>query len=71
MPTTAELQLIAKIQSDPNSAVKHLILFDRAWSAETGVKVNTASGDISRDAMQTYPKLVFDSYKAIPYNPTP
>lgn len=71
MPTTAELQLIAKIQSDPNSAVKHLILFDRAWSAETGVKVNTASGDISRDAMQTYPKLVFDSYKAIPYNTTP
>lgn len=71
MPTTAELQLIAKIQSDPNSAVKHLILFDRAWSAETGVKVNTASGDISRDAMQTYPKLVFDSYKAIPYNSTP
>ena len=66
IPTTAELQLIAKIQSDPNSAVKYLIYFDKAWSAETGVKVNTANGTISRDATRAYPKLVFDSYKAIP-----
>ena len=66
IPTTAELQLIAKIQSDPNSAVKYLIYFDKAWSAETGVKVNTAKGTISRDATRAYPKLVFDSYKAIP-----
>lgn len=65
IPTTAELQLIAKIQSDPNSAVKYLIYFDKAWSAETGVKVNTANGTISRDATRAYPKLVFDSYKAI------
>ena len=67
IPTTAELQLIAKIQSDPNSAVKHLIYFDKAWSAETGVKVNTANGTIIRDAARAYPKLVFDRYKAIPH----
>lgn len=34
VPTTAELQLIGKLQSDGNSAVKNLLAGDQYWTAE-------------------------------------
>lgn len=34
IPTTAELQLIGKLQTDPSSAVKNLLVGNRYWSAE-------------------------------------
>ena len=76
LPTVAELQLIAKIQNDPNSAVKHLIRYYNAWSAQSDVSVATRDAlNGSRKAGTPYSNngtdhvcLVFDDYKAIPFS---
>ena len=62
LPTTAELQLVSKIQTDPNSAVKHLLPYPNAWAAQTGVIVNTSNGQTTTGpAAFTLP--IFDIYK--------
>ena len=62
LPTTAELQLVSKIQNDPNSAVKHLLPYPNAWAAQTGVIVNTSNGQTTTGpAAFTLP--IFDIYK--------
>lgn len=71
LPTTAELQLIAKIQSDPNSAVKSLLQYYTAWAAQSGVAVatrngannNPKAGTIINNPGSTFMCPVFDSYK--------
>ena len=62
LPTTAELQLVSKIQNDPNSAVKHLLPYPNAWAAQNGVIVNTSNGQTTTGPA-AFALPVFDSYK--------
>ena len=62
LPTTAELQLVSKIQNDPNSAVKHLLPYPNAWAAQTGVIVNTSNGQTTTGPA-AFALPIFDTYK--------
>lgn len=62
LPTTAELQLVSKIQNDPNSAVKHLLPYPNAWAAQTGVIVNTSNGQTTTGPA-AFALPIFDIYK--------
>ena len=62
LPTTAELQLVSKIQNDPNSAVKHLLPYPDAWAAQTGVIVNTSNGQTTTGPA-AFALPIFDIYK--------
>lgn len=62
LPTTAELQLVSKIQNDPNSAVKHLLPYPNAWAAQNGVIVNTSNGQTTTGPA-AFALPIFDSYK--------
>lgn len=62
LPTTAELQLVSKIQNDPNSAVKHLLPYPNAWAAQTGVIVNTSNGQTTTGSA-AFALPIFDIYK--------
>ena len=62
LPTTAELQLVSKIQNDPNSAVKHLLPYPNAWAAQNGVIVNTSNGQTTTGSA-AFALPIFDSYK--------
>ena len=63
LPTTAELQLIVKIQNDPNSAVKYLFAYDAGWAAETGVAVNLQTGAVLTNRQTSFSCPIFDTYK--------
>ncbi len=62
LPTTAELQLVSKIQNDPNSAVKHLLPYPNAWAAQSGVIVNTSNGQTTTGPA-AFALPIFDIYK--------
>lgn len=62
LPTTAELQLISKIQRDPHSAVKYLLPYPNAWAAQTGVIVNTSNGQTTTGPA-AFALPIFDIYK--------
>ena len=70
LPTTAELRLIAKIQADPNSAVRYLFPYDKGWAAETNVQVDfdygrSGEGRIVRvgEGARAFSCPIFDIYK--------
>ena len=70
LPTTAELRLIAKIQADPNSAVRYLFPYDKGWAAETNVQVDfnygrSGDGRIIRvgEGARAFSCPIFDIYK--------
>ena len=70
LPTTAELRLIAKIQADPNSAVRYLFPYDKGWAAETNVQVDfnygrSGDGRIIRvgQGARAFSCPIFDIYK--------
>ena len=70
LPTTAELRLIARIQADPNSAVRYLFPYDKGWAAETNVQVDfdygrSGEGRIVRvgQGARAFSCPIFDTYK--------
>ena len=70
LPTTAELRLIARIQADPNSAVRYLFPYDKGWAAETNVQVDfdygrSGEGRIIRvgQGARAFSCPIFDTYK--------
>ena len=71
LPTTAEMQLVVKIQNDPNSAVKYLFPYDTGWSAEPGKAVNLKTGDVLNNQQLSFSCPIFDLYRGVPYNETP
>lgn len=69
IPTTAELQYIAKLQYDPNSAVKSLLIGGTYWSArwagETGIHVNMNGNKVASTTSSnaiSYVRCVHDVY---------
>ena len=69
IPTTAELQYIAKLQYDPNSAVKSLLIGGTYWSAQwdgkTGIHVFMNGNQIASykpSAIECYVRCVHDVY---------
>ena len=71
LPTTAEMQLVVKIQNDPNSAVKYLFPYDTGWSAEPGKAVNLKTGDVLNNQQLSFSCPIFDLYRGVPFNETP
>lgn len=62
IPTLAELALIVKIQTDPNSAVKSLLWGHQYWSARTGWAYDFDNGYAYQRSQATSIRPVFDTY---------
>lgn len=62
IPTLAELALIVKIQSDPNSAVKSLLWGSAYWSAQTGYGYDFKNNQELSEQVELPIRPVFDTY---------
>lgn len=63
LPTRAELELVAKIQRDPYSAVKAMLLGTTYWTAQDNTVFNFETSKAEQTTEKHGVRPVFDSYK--------